>query len=66
MLAFPLLGATVLLIGGRRTDRWGHFLGAATPVLSFVSAVGVASRAPSRAARSLPPAVLVGAGGLPG
>src|SRR6266567_7573452 len=39
LLAFPLFGAAVLLLGGRRTDRWGHLLGAAMPVASFVFAV---------------------------
>ncbi|MFC9789804.1 NADH-quinone oxidoreductase subunit L [Rhodococcus sp. NPDC127528] len=38
--ALPLLGATVLLLGGRRTDRWGHLLGCAAALASFV--VGVA------------------------
>src|SRR5260370_30688501 len=36
LIAFPLFGAAVLLIGGRRTDRWGHLLGCAMPVASFV------------------------------
>ena len=26
----------MLLLGGRRTDRWGHLLGTATVVASFV------------------------------
>jgi NADH-quinone oxidoreductase subunit L len=39
LLAFPLFGAAVLLIGGRRTDRWGHLLGALMPVAAFVYAV---------------------------
>jgi NADH-quinone oxidoreductase subunit L len=39
MLAFPLFGAVVLLLGGRRTDRWGHLLGVLTPIASFVYAV---------------------------
>ncbi len=39
LLAFPIVGATVLLAGGRRTDRWGHLLGVAMPVASFVYAV---------------------------
>ena len=30
------LGAAVLLLGGRRTDRWGHLLGCATVLGSFV------------------------------
>jgi NADH-quinone oxidoreductase subunit L len=39
LLAFPLFGAVVLLLGGRRTDKWGHLLGALMPVASFVCAV---------------------------
>ncbi|GLW08842.1 NADH-quinone oxidoreductase subunit L [Microtetraspora sp. NBRC 13810] len=39
MIALPLLGAAILLLGGRRTDRWGHFLGVAMSLASFV--VGV-------------------------
>src|SRR5580658_2814907 len=38
LLVFPLFGAVVLLLGGRRTDRWGHLLGCAMPVASFVYA----------------------------
>jgi NADH-quinone oxidoreductase subunit L len=36
LLLFPLMGAAVLLLGGRRTDRWGHVLGVAMPAASFV------------------------------
>jgi NADH-quinone oxidoreductase subunit L len=36
LLAFPIFGAVVLLVGGRRTDRWGHLLGCAMPAASFV------------------------------
>src|SRR5882724_8765706 len=39
LIAFPLFGAVVLLVGGRRTDRWGHLLGVLMPVASFVYAV---------------------------
>ncbi len=39
LLAFPLFGAVVLLLGGRRTNRWGHLLGVAMPVASFVYGV---------------------------
>ncbi|MCW2634915.1 MAG: nuoL2 [Blastococcus sp.] len=39
LIALPLAGAAVLLLGGRRTDRWGHLLGTATAVASFVLAV---------------------------
>jgi NADH-quinone oxidoreductase subunit L len=35
LLVFPLFGAAVLLLGGRRTDRWGHLLGVAASVASF-------------------------------
>ncbi|MDQ6641234.1 MAG: NADH-quinone oxidoreductase subunit L [Actinomycetota bacterium] len=36
VIALPALGAVVLLVGGRMTDRWGHLLGCATVLLSFV------------------------------
>src|ERR1700760_2599348 len=36
LLAFPLFGAVVLLLGGRRANRWGHLLGVAMPVAAFV------------------------------
>ncbi|MGH3435390.1 MAG: NADH-quinone oxidoreductase subunit L [Sciscionella sp.] len=36
LLALPAFGALVLLLGGRRTDRWGHLLGCATVVAAFV------------------------------
>jgi NADH-quinone oxidoreductase subunit L len=39
LIALPLAGAAVLLLGGRRTDRWGHLLGVATVVTAFVLAV---------------------------
>ncbi len=39
LLVFPLFGAVVLLLGGRRTDRWGHLLGVAMPVAAFVYGV---------------------------
>jgi len=35
-IALPLAGAAVLLLGGRATDRWGHLLGTATVIGSFV------------------------------
>ena len=34
----PLLGATVLLLAGRRSDAWGHLLGCATALAAFVLA----------------------------
>ncbi|WP_433221788.1 NADH-quinone oxidoreductase subunit L [Microtetraspora malaysiensis] len=39
LIALPLLGAAFLLLGGRKTDKFGHLLGVATAVASFV--VGV-------------------------
>jgi NADH-quinone oxidoreductase subunit L len=36
VIALPLAGAAVLLLGGRATDRWGHLLGTALPLGSFV------------------------------
>ncbi|MEU4802214.1 NADH-quinone oxidoreductase subunit L [Actinosynnema sp. NPDC023587] len=35
LLALPAFGAAVLLIGGKRTDKWGHLLGTATVVAAF-------------------------------
>ena len=35
LIAFPLLGAAVLLLAGRRADGWGHLLGCATVLGSF-------------------------------
>ncbi|MQY06052.1 NADH-quinone oxidoreductase subunit L [Actinomadura macrotermitis] len=40
LIALPLAGAAILLLGGRRTDRWGHLLGVTASAASFV--VGVA------------------------
>ncbi|MDQ1624897.1 MAG: NADH-quinone oxidoreductase subunit, partial [Actinomycetota bacterium] len=31
LIALPLAGAVVLLLGGRRTDRFGHVLGTVLP-----------------------------------
>ncbi|GAA4814133.1 NADH-quinone oxidoreductase subunit L [Nocardioides caeni] len=36
IIGLPLLGAAVLLLGGRATDKWGHLLGTATAVGSFL------------------------------
>jgi NADH-quinone oxidoreductase subunit L len=40
LIALPLAGAAVLLLGGRRTDRWGHLVGVASVGAAFV--VGLA------------------------
>jgi len=39
LIALPLLSAAVLLLGGRRTDRWGHLLGTVSPALAGVLAI---------------------------
>ena len=39
VIALPLAGAAILLLGGRYTDRWGHLLGVALPIGSFVLSV---------------------------
>jgi len=36
VIGLPLLGAAILLLGGRYTDKWGHLLGTAMPIGSFV------------------------------
>lgn len=35
LIALPAFGAVVLLLGGRRTDAWGHLLGSATILAAF-------------------------------
>jgi len=35
LVALPAAGAVILLLGGRRTDPWGHLLGCATALASF-------------------------------
>jgi NADH-quinone oxidoreductase subunit L len=39
LLIFPLLGAAVLLLGGKRTDKWGHYFAVAMSVIAFVIAL---------------------------
>src|SRR3954464_2419801 len=38
LVGLPLLGAAVLLLGGRRTDRVGHLVGTVTSWAAFVVA----------------------------
>ena len=38
LIGFPLIGAAILLLGGRATDRWGHWLGVAASAASGVVA----------------------------
>ena len=35
LVALPAFGAVVLLVGGRRTNAWGHLLGCATVLTAF-------------------------------
>src|SRR4051812_47313908 len=39
LVLLPAASAAILLLGGRRTNAWGHLLGCATPVASFLIAV---------------------------
>lgn len=41
VVALPLLGAAILLLGGKATDRWGHLLGTAMPIGSFAISVAM-------------------------
>jgi NADH-quinone oxidoreductase subunit L len=36
LIAIPAASAAILLLVGRRADRWGHYLGAIAPLASFV------------------------------
>jgi NADH-quinone oxidoreductase subunit L len=38
LIGVPLLSAAILLVLGRRTDRWGHWLGVLASAASFVAA----------------------------
>jgi NADH-quinone oxidoreductase subunit L len=50
LIILPLAGAAVLLLGGRRTDAWGHLLGCATVIAAFgwgvVNFVDLVNRVP--------------------
>jgi NADH-quinone oxidoreductase subunit L len=39
LIGFPLVGAAILLFGGKRTNRWGHYVGTLAVVASAVYAV---------------------------
>src|SRR6478736_166765 len=39
IIALPLAGAAILLIGGRYTDKWGHLLATVLPIGSFAIAL---------------------------
>ena len=50
LIGLPLLGAVILLLGGRATDAWGHVLGCVAAIASFavgaVLFVGLLGRSP--------------------
>ena len=50
LIGLPLLGAAVLLLGGRRTNKWGPYLGVLT-----VAASSVILPQPSSTSSSKPP-----------
>src|ERR1700735_458288 len=39
LLAFPVAGAVILLLGGKRSNSWGHLVGVAMPIAAFVYGV---------------------------
>jgi NADH-quinone oxidoreductase subunit L len=44
LVALPAFGALVLLVGGRRTNAWGHLLGCATVLAAFCYGVALLSQ----------------------
>jgi NADH-quinone oxidoreductase subunit L len=68
IVALPALGALVLFLGGRRTDRFGHLIGVATVVASFVYGavlfVGALALPAEERVRDLPLYEWFGAGSL--
>lgn len=41
VIALPLAGAAILLLGGKYTDKWGHLLATALPIGSFAISVAM-------------------------
>ncbi|NKQ54350.1 NADH-quinone oxidoreductase subunit L [Amycolatopsis sp. K13G38] len=68
IVALPPAGAAVLLLGGRRTDRWGHLLGVATTVAAFalgvLSTVELAGLVPAQRVLHVPLFTWLSVGGL--
>jgi NADH-quinone oxidoreductase subunit L len=54
LVGFPLIGAAILLLGGKATDRWGHWLGvaasAASGVVAFILMFRMIGQAPEERA----------------
>src|SRR6478736_4929300 len=55
VIALPLAGAAVLLIGGKYTDKWGHLLGTLLPIGSFAIRLEVRPRRLQVACQHRPP-----------
>ncbi len=57
LIALPLLGAAILLLGGRRTNSWGHWFAVAMSLGSFayglLAFVDLAGLAPEQRSRSV-------------
>ena len=54
LIALPLAGAALLLLGGRRTDKWGHLLATALSASSFGVGVYQLSQMLGRSTESRP------------
>jgi len=52
LVAVPLISAAVLLLAGRRSDRWGHLLGSAAALASFGLALATVFNLASQPAES--------------
>src|SRR4051794_27761446 len=52
LLLFPLVGAVVLLLVGRRIDKWAPYIGTAMPIASFVFGVALLVAMLNRSATS--------------
>jgi NADH-quinone oxidoreductase subunit L len=59
LVALPAAGAAVLLLGGRRTDRWGHWLGVLAAFASFGVGVALFASMLGRATGARPQTVTV-------
>jgi NADH-quinone oxidoreductase subunit L len=53
VIVLPLAGAALLLLGGRRTDRWGHLLATGTVVAAFALALACTLALTERAGRTV-------------
>jgi NADH-quinone oxidoreductase subunit L len=58
LLAFPVAGAVVLLLGGKRANGWGHLVGVAMPLAAFcygvIALIAMLGYPAARRSRDLP------------